>query len=272
MKWGLLIVTSLSLASCAAYGPARGDEKIHRNVVYSKRSDGDLRLDLYVPQGKSPAPVIVWFHGGSWKYGDKGYSLLVRDLTKEGFAVASVQYRLIRRARWPAQIDDCAEAVRWLRENGARYGLDSRRIGLSGESAGGHLAALLGVRESRARIKAVLAAYPPTDLLALGQRYAHFGKMSILSQMFGGPIEEKKQTALAASPIHYVSRSSPPFLFFHGDKDWLVPINQSESLSDALKAKGVESELVVVAGKGHAFAFDDSHMAKAAEFFRRHLN
>ena len=138
LKLTLLFAALAAFSGCAAYGPTRQGEAVHRDVIYAEREGRSLHLDLYLPpRSTKPAPVVVWFHGGSWKYGDKGFSLQVRDLTRQGFAVASVQYRLIRQDRWPAQIEDATAAVDWLRANAGRYGLDGKRIGLSGESAGG---------------------------------------------------------------------------------------------------------------------------------------
>jgi acetyl esterase/lipase len=261
----------LAFGGCSTLGPARPGETIHRNVVYALRDGKKLHVDLYVPAQPRPAPVIVWFHGGGWKYGDKGYSLLVRDLTRDGFAIASVQYRLVRTARWPAQIDDCRDALAWLRQNGPRYGIDPRRVGLAGESAGGHLAALLGNQERTPNVRAVCALYPPTDMLLMGEKYAGYRKASIFSQLFGGDIRDRAAVARAASPVTFVGRRSPPFLLYHGDRDWLVPLEQSEVLHKRLCAAGVECELLVERGKGHAFHLDDAQLTRVATFFRRHL-
>jgi len=245
---------------------------IHRNVVYAVRPGKTLHMGLYVPHGSAPAPMIVWLHGGGWKYGDKAYHLSIRDLTREGFAIASVQYRLLWHAPWPAQIEDCEEAVAWVRTNGKRYGIDPGRLAVAGESAGGHLAALVGTRETRRRVKAVFAMYPPTDLVLMGRRYAGYGRFSIFSQMFGGAIVHRRAEARAASPITYADRNSPPFLLIHGDKDSLVPSEQSELLDAALRKAGVESKLVIVPGKGHAFDLDDAQLQQVAAFFRKHLS
>jgi len=266
-----LLSLATVLGGCATFGPARRGEAIHRNVVYAVRSGKKLHVDLYVPREAKPVPVIVWLHGGGWKYGDKGYHLSIRNLTREGFAIASVQYRLLRNAPWPAQVIDCEEAVDWIRKDGDRYGIDPSRLALAGESAGGHLAALIGTRETRRNVKAVLAMYPPTDLVVMGRRYANYGRLSIFSQMFDGEIANRRAEARAASPVTYASRSSPPFLIFHGDKDWLVPPEQSETLDAALRKAGVESKLVIVKGKGHAFGLDQSQLEQVAAFFRKHL-
>jgi len=273
VRWPLLAGLAVGLLSgCAAYGPPRAGETIHRDAVYAERDGRKLHLDLYVPAHQKPVPVIVWIHGGGWKYGHKGYNLQVRRLASEGFAVASVEYRLLSpSARWPAQLDDCQDALSWLRKNGAQYGIDARRMGLAGESAGGHLVALLGLQEKQPKIRAVCALYPPTDLVAMGERYASYRRLSIFSQMFGGEISDRRQAARAASPIEYVTHRAPPFLLYHGGRDWLVPPAQSEALLDRLRAAGVESELIILPQRGHAFPLDAAQLRHVADFFRRHL-
>ncbi len=270
-RYFVLLAISVLLTGCAAYGPARHGETVHRNIPYAERGGRKLSLDLYVPANPRPAPVIVWLHGGGWKYGNKGFNVLVRDLTRDGFAVVSVEYRLLGTARWPAAIDDCHAALEWVRTHGREYHLDPRRVGVAGESAGGHLAALLGTQAGRSRVRAVCALYPPTDLVAMGRRYSRYKRGSIISQMFDGDIEDRRAAAAAASSVTYVSHRSPPFLLYHGDRDWLVPLAQSEALEQRLRAAGVECELKVVPGAGHAFHLDDAQLSDVARFFHRHL-
>ena len=272
MRGLLAVLAVVLLGSCAAYGPRGAGETIHRDVVYAERDGRKLHLDLYVPAQAKPVPVIVWIHGGGWKYGNKGFNLQVRRLASEGFAVASVEYRLLSpSARWPAQLDDCRDALSWLRKNGSRHGLDARRMGLAGESAGGHLAALLGLQEKQPKIRAVCALYPPTDLVAMGERYASYRRVSIFSQMFGGDIGDRRQAARSASPVTFVTRRAPPFLLYHGGRDWLVPPAQSEALHEGLRAAQVESELIILPHRGHAFRLNAEQLHDVAAFFRRHL-
>ncbi len=263
---------ALGLVGCAAYAPARSGETIHRNVTYAAPAGRALRLDLYLPAQPRPAPVVIWLHGGGWKYGYKGYNLQVRKLTQFGFAVAAVDYRRTGEAVYPAALDDCRAAVEWVRTHGADCGLDPRRIGLSGESAGGHLAALTATSEKRPRIRAVMVMYPPTDLLALGQRYERYPGTSLVEQFLGGPLQQTRALAIAASPVTHVTPGAPPFLILHGDKDWLVPPEQSVALHRRLRAEGVESTLEIVPGKDHAFSLTDSQLREAARFFHKHLS
>jgi acetyl esterase/lipase len=265
------LIVGVSFSGCAAYEWPRRGETVHRSIPYVKREARTLALDLYVPAQPRPAPVVLWIHGGGWKFGHKGFNLLVRDLVDHGFAVASVEYRLLGAAPWPAAIDDCHAALEWVRRHGDRFGLDPRRVCVAGESAGGHLAALLGTQAGSSRLAAVCALYPPTDLVAMGRRYSKFKRASIILQMFGGQIEDRFAAARFASPITYVSRRSPPFLLYHGDRDWLVPLAQSEALHRHLRARGVECKLRVVPGAGHAFPLSDMQLREVAQFFRRHL-
>lgn len=245
-------------------------EKSYANLAYSAPRGKQLRLDLYVPTGVKQPPLIVWFHGGGWRYGDKRIRFFLRDLTSQGFAVATVQYRLTWSAHWPAQREDCLAAIRWLRSNADRYGYRQDGMGLGGDSAGGHLAALVGLLEKKTRIKAVATLYPVTDLLELGEIFRS-NPRNLLVRLFGAPFDATRNQAIEASPVNHVSRRAPAFLFIHGDADQTVPLAQSEKLSRLLKAKGVASELIVVRGKGHGFSPDEKMMTTITSFYEREL-
>lgn len=265
------IFTALWLAGCSTYGPERPGEKIYRDVLFAAPGGHKLRMDLYVPKTAKPAPVVLWMFGGGWRFGSKGYHVNVRDLTSVGIAVASIQYRLSQDAVYPAQLEDCRAAAQWLRTNGARYGIDATRMGASGESAGGQLAALLGAVEGKSRIRAVCALYPATDLIDLGRLYAKRGKLNLIEKLLGGPIEQKLDLAADASPIDHVSPSLPPFLIIHGVRDRVVPLQQSERLFVALADAGVEAQFIVVTDKGHWFRLDNEQFAEVSRFFQVHL-
>ncbi len=260
------------LVGCAAYAPPHAGERIYRDVLFASPHGQDLHMDLYVPQTAKPAPVVVWIFGGSWKFGSKGFHVNVRELTRSGIAVASIQYRLSGTDKYPAQLDDCRTAVEWLRTHGREYGLDPQRIGLSGESAGGHLAALLGTVEGAPRIRAVFAMYPPTDLVTMGRKYSKPDKESDIEKLLGGPIEQKLALAREASPVNHVSCTSPPFLMMHGSRDTLVPLEQSEVLQRRLVQAHVEAKLIVVPDKGHWFSLDAGQTAEVARFFQKHFS
>jgi len=267
----VLLGALLLTVGCAAYGPHHAEERVYPDVVFSTVQGQSLAMDLYVPKTAQPAPVVIWIFGGSWRIGSKGYHVNLRDLTKYGIAVASIQYRLTTTATYPAQLDDCRAAVSWLRANGSRYGINPSKIGISGESAGGHLAALVGTVEGAPAIRAVCALYPPTDLVSLGREYETSKEPSAVDRLLGGRIEQKLALAAQASPVNHVSASSPPFLIFHGDRDELVPLAQSEDLVKRLKRAGVEARLIVVPGKPHWFLLTEAQVAEAARFFERHF-
>jgi acetyl esterase/lipase len=262
-----VIAAVFLLAGCAAITPPPRGEKILRDLVYVQRSTGPEHLDVYLPAGAGPFPVVIWFHGGGWKYGDKGWMLYLRELTQRGFAVVSVQYRLSGTAIYPAQLDDCRAALQWVEGHAASLRLDSRNIYLAGASAGAHLAAMLAEEKGRARIDAVCLLYPPTDLTGFNNQGARRG---YLPELLGGPVIEKRAFAEAASPVNHVRPDSPPCLIFHGDRDTLVPIAQSHELVDRMRAAGVAVQLVTVNGKGHGFPLTESQMDDVAAFFNRY--
>jgi acetyl esterase/lipase len=265
----LLVFGALFAVGCASYAPARKGETNCRKLLFASPQGHKLYMDLYVPQSAQLAPVVIWIFGGSWKYGSNGYHLNVRDLTASGIAIASIQYRTSGTARYPAQLEDCRAAARWLRANGVGYGIDPTRIGASGESAGGHLAALLGTVEGAPSIRAVCALYPPTDLVALGRMYETPDHSSDIDKLLGGSIDQKLALAKEASPVNHVTASSPPFLIFHGEDDTLVPLAQSQELQRRLICAGVQSRLIVVPGQGHWFLLNRSQIGEVARFFNR---
>jgi acetyl esterase/lipase len=265
----LPFVLAALASGCAAITPPPAGEKIIGNIVYAKRPTGDLHLDLYLPATPAPHPLVIWIHGGGWKFGDKAWMFYLRKLTGQGFAIASVQYRLSGTAKYPAAIDDCRDALRWLEQNGSPYGLDTHHIFLSGASAGGQLSALIALEAGYPQVKAVCVLYPATNLLGFSNKDAPHG---YLPDFLGGPVNSKRAEALEGSPVNHVTRQAPPFLIFHGDADTLVPIAQSEELNDKLHAAGVESHLVVLHGKGHGFSLTDAQEREAGDFFLAHMH
>lgn len=264
------IAASIVFPGCATRPSGNVLEKAYRNLAFASPNGKKLKLDLYVPQQKSTPPLVIWIHGGGWRYGDKRLRFFARSLTDQGFAVATVQYRLTWSAHWPAQKEDCLAAYDWLRNHASQYGYDGSRIGLAGDSAGGLLAALLGVLEGAPRVRAVAAFYPVTDCVQLGERFRD-NKRNLLVRLFGGSFEETKDAAFEASPINHVKTSSPPFLMIHGDHDETVPLDQSKRMQQRLQKDGVDAELIVVPGKGHGFSPRKADMEAMIKFFSRQL-
>jgi len=264
------------------------------NIEYAHPGGHSLLLDLYLPEhhdNDSAIPVIVWIHGGGWVQGDRHDQFAV-PLAGHGYAIASIEYRLSQVATFPAQIEDCKAAVRWLRSKAKLYNLDSAHIGAWGGSAGGHLSALLGtsgdVKELEgtegnldysSRVQAVCDWCGPGDFTTIiEQSKASPVTMAIRwdtpdsygAKLIGGALNENIAKARAASPITYITKDAPPFLIMHGDRDNLVPLAQSQELRDALQKAGVEAKLVVIPGAGHIF-WSPQIFQTVEEFFDKQL-
>jgi acetyl esterase/lipase len=246
-----------------------------------------LRLDLYLPSAQAPVPVVVWVHGGGWQSGDKAIAAGHAALRQRarGYAVASIEYRLSGEATFPAQIEDCKAAVRWLRAQAAVYGLDPQRIAAWGSSAGGHLVALLGTSagvaalESRAQghegqssaVQAVVDWYGPVDFLQMDP--SHLAATSPESRLLGCTVTACRDRVALANPITHIDALDPPFFIQHGSADGTVNPRQSELLHDALTAAGVPSTHVVLPGAGHGGAAfsEPANLALIEAFLDRHL-
>jgi len=227
-----------------------------------------LELDLWLPpEGAGPSPVVVFLHGGGWRVGSRGTvgpmyagqdATPFERMAQAGIAVASADYRLSGEAVWPAQLHDAKAAVRWLRARAGELGIDPARIAAWGESAGGHLASLLGltagdpalegdvgVTGASSAVVAVAAWYAPSDLVGFvddtGSDPADATTREAL--LMGGTAVSRPDVAAEASPVTHVSPTAPPFLLAHGLADRVVPRTQSERLYDALVEAGVEAEL-----------------------------
>ena len=249
-------------AHAAPLPPARtgaGGVRVLTGVPYAALPGArPLELDLYLPAGPGPAPVVVFLHGGGWRLGSRhtaGPAYRGADPTpfeqvaQAGIAVASVDYRLSGEAVWPAQLHDAKAAVRWLRERAGELGVDPDRIAAWGESAGGHLAELLGlttddpaleggvgVTGPSSRVAAVAAWYAPSDLVGfttdLGTDPTDPGTRE--AQLLGAPAADVPDRAAQASPVTHASAAAPPFLLLHGRADRFVPCVQSERLAGQL--------------------------------------
>jgi acetyl esterase/lipase len=236
---------------------------------------------------KDPMPVVVWIHGGAWRAGNKdsGIPQLMR-FARRGYFCASIEYRLSQEAKFPAQIEDCKCAIRFLRAKAKDYNLDPNRIGVWGSSAGGHLVALLGTsgdvtelegkggnQEFSSRVNAVCDWFGPSDFLKMIGVPSNIDRTSPNcpeALLIGGALQENKDKAAKANPITYVSKDDPPFLIMHGDKDMVVPLNQSELLYDALKKAGVDATFHVVKDAGHGFGGREID-ERVDAFFDKHL-
>jgi acetyl esterase/lipase len=264
------------------------DAKVMRNLEYIPGGGERNRLDLYLPvNATNPLPVIVWVHGGAWRAGTKE-NCPARRFVARGYAVASLNYRLSQHAIFPAQIEDCKAAIRWLRAHAAEYHLDPERFAAWGSSAGGHLVALLGTTgdttefdkggnlDQPSRVQAVVDWFGPTDFTQMSKfsgpdsKFDHDAADAPEALLIGGPVQANKDKAARANPITYVSKADPPFLIMHGNRDNLVPYQQSELLRDALQKAGVPAMLKLVEGQGHGLSGPEVDRT-VEEFLDAHL-
>jgi acetyl esterase/lipase len=282
-------VTHLAEARQRQQRPDFPDVDVQRDIVYKKVNGLSLGLDIYSPKSIThPLPVVLWIHGHRWSYGSKEQRPPV-NLMAKGYIVVSIDYRLSGEAPFPAAIEDCKAAVRWLRANATTYHIDPDHIGAWGHSAGGHLAALLGTSGGVAelegngdnstfssRVQAVCDMSGPSDILQFYETIsssndgsAHRAKSSI-EQFLGGPVEQNKAKAIAASPITYVSKDDAAFLIIHGENDMSIPVSQSQAFADKLKAAGVDATLEIAKGRGHGVG-GPNFASEIISFFDKHL-
>jgi acetyl esterase/lipase len=248
----------------------------HRDQPYGQPESGQpaharQRFDLYLPAGCNAGgmPLVVWIHGDTWRDGSKADCPLIW-LASEGYAVASIGYRLSDSAVFPAQLDDCRAAIAEIERNAEVWGIDRDRVAVAGSGAGGHLAALVGLTSHPTasvatsadrvgdtvfpRIAAVCAVAAPVSLTTLGPEQDRPG--SPASRLVGGPLPEFREAAQRASPVTYVSADDPPVLILHGATDGTVPAKQAAEFAEALKAANVDTTLLILPTVGHRLGLD----------------
>lgn|GEM_PF-516314 len=235
----------------------------HRDQAYVEQQTSQQRFDIFLPAqcGGGGLPLVVWIHGNTWRDGSRA-DCPIAWMAEEGYAVASIGYRLSDTAVFPAQLDDCRAAIAEIAGNCDVWGIDPKRIAVVGAAAGGHLASLVGLSTPTARVAAVCAIAAPSHLTTLGPE--HDRPASPASLLIGGPLPEFREAAQRASPLAHVSADDPPFLLVHGDGDQTIPVAQSVRLDAALRAAGVESSLLVLEGGGHKPMLDRSSPAGRA--------
>lgn len=266
---------------------ADGRIRTLRNIPYVSNGSEFQQLDLYLPDdSKTPHPLVIWIHGGGWEGGTKA-ECPAKSLVPLGYAAVSLGYRLSQQAIYPAQIEDCKAAVRWLRAHASEYGVAPKDIGVWGESAGGHLVALLGttgkIRDfdigenlnQSSDVQCVVDWFGPTDFLHWGEsNNARLDSLeSAVSKLLGGSVSSHQELARRSSPVTFVSRDSAPFLIMHGDQDRVVPVQQGKKLNEALRKTGAASILKILLGAGHCGpAFNSpENMKMITDFFDQHL-
>ncbi|HOL21645.1 MAG TPA: alpha/beta hydrolase [bacterium] len=259
--------------------------KVIKNIVYAKAGDTELLMDIYIPEGKKePSPLVVWIHGGAWKSGSKENCYPALSLLKYGYAVASINYRLTGLVNFPAEIEDCKSAIRFLRANAEKYNIAPDRIGVWGASAGGHLAALLGTTgkikkfdkgdylEFSSNVQAVCDYFGPSYIPDMSNKIS-LDVENAPEEFLVRRIPGKAKKAEEASPLNYVSKDASPFFIVHGDKDNVVPVSQSEMLYNALLKAGVPVQMEIIKGAGHGGPefVNPGIIEKVVSFFDRYL-
>ncbi len=228
-----------------------------RNVIYCSPDNSPQTMDVYFPAAGGPWPVLVYVHGGAWMHGDKSEAgMFARIMTARGYLVVSLNYRLYPAAQFPAMIQDVKCAIRSLRANAAQYNLDPNRIGAVGVSAGGHLVGLLGTTDTSvgwdvgeyldqsSRVQAVIAM---AGVMDLSRKFPN-ADIEVMKRVGFG-----EYNVAEASPISHVTPDDPPFLLIHGDRDELVPVEQSQLMYERLVQQNVSAQLVVVQNASHSF-------------------
>ena len=295
-----LIQSLVVFVACAVGAQADSIPAIfptHKDVVYGEAGGQKQLLDVFYPNMQAPskpAPVILCIHGGAWRGGNKSdMALVALPLTKADFVTVSVGYRLFDPKKqptniWPTQIDDVQRAVRYLRAYAERYGIDPERMGAIGFSAGGHLVSLLGLTDTRdnsdaklarfsSRVQCVVDVFGPSDLtmdyskLKLGDSSVQDLVDDFIGRGRAKSVVDKYRQD--ASPLFVVDKKAVPFLIYHGDKDPIVPVENSRKLHAALLKVGAKSEYVELKNEGHTISPPNlvGFLDKVTNFFKSNL-
>jgi len=261
---GILHAQTNSPATGTVPPPPPDNLVVLHDVVMGKGGDQDLHAEVaYLKNATSPLPAIIFIHGGGWAAGNNKTNAILQ-LAQAGYFAASIEYRLSKVAKWPAQIQACKLGVRWLRANASKYNVDPNRIGVWGESAGGHLVACLGtmadVKEYEgdggypgvsSAVQAVVDFYGPTDFTKPDSYSPN--AIKVTEALFGTTLKDNPDLWKSGSPFYYVKAGDPPMLLVHGESDGLVPLAQSTVFDTALTQANVPHELIVVKNADHGF-------------------
>lgn len=287
--WAGVVVASVVASAVpvrAADPEVPADVVYEKEVEYSNPDDQHLQMNIARPKNaKGPLPAVLCIHGGGFRAGHRdGYNNLIIRLAQRGFVAATVSYRLAPKYQFPAAVHDTKAAVRWLRANAAKYQIDPTRIGVTGGSAGGHLAQFLGVTSGvsmfegtggnpgqSSAVTCVVNVYGPSDFTK------SYGKSvdaaEVLPLFLGGNLETARHMHIVSSPLNWVTPAAAPTLCIHGTDDKYVAHEQAVWLIDRLKASDVEAELLTLEGAGHGFKGKDAEAADEAlfKYFEKHL-
>ncbi len=280
------------VATAAVGWPCLAAEKMEvdfrENVEYGTGAGETLFLHLAVPKGLTEAaPGLLLIHGGGWQGGDKNsFKKVCQEAAAAGYVAASVGYRFAPKHPFPAQVEDCKCAVRWLRAHAAELNLDPSRIGAVGASAGAHLAMMLGTMDSSdglegaggwadqsSKVQCVVSYFGPTNLTYLDLSQNPSRKYisepivrSILEKFVGGKAEEHATELKQASPITYVNAGDAPMLLFQGTIDPLVPYDQATQMANALTEAKVPGRVEILLGRGHGWGGEEMERTQEVTF------
>lgn len=274
--WGALL---FSPAARLTVGQPHKFTKIG-GVIYKRTDDAPLKCDVYAPVGDGPFPAIIAVHGGGWKWGSK--FMMTRHawlMARCGYVVVAINYRHAPKHPFPAQIEDCEAAIRWIKSNAAKYKVDPDRVGGFGYSAGAQMIGLAANRYRHAdlanknptqqpstELKAVVLGGAPVSFDWVGDR------SQLLRYWLGGSRRDVPEQFFNATATNFASVQSPPHYFFHGEKDWLVPPSAANKLHKKLLGFGIESRMDLVPNAEHILPFSNlDYMRRGIVFFNRHL-
>jgi acetyl esterase/lipase len=264
---------------------------IFKDQEYKAINGKRLLLDVYKKKDVVNPPLLVWIHGGAWKRGSKEAFIsknnnLVNAVLDKGYTLASINYRLSSDAIFPAQIQDCNDAINFLYKNADTYGFNKDSIALMGRSAGGHLAALVATSNNSGKsdfisnqneilfkVKALVDFFGPADLINFKTYSTDKGLGTPEAELLGGSPLTKEALARAASPIYYVDAQTPPTILFHGTADRNVPSNQSELFKSELDKYDIPNELYLVEGARHGDPVFDTevYVTKTMQFLQHYF-
>ena len=274
-----MVIVLLSVAYTSAAEPS------HRDIEYARIADVSLKLDLYLPKQANP-PLVIYVHGGAWRTGSKADVPIVK-LLDHGFAIASVDYRLSTQAQFPAQVHDIKAAIRFLRASAEQLHINTKHVAIIGSSAGGHLAALVGVTngdkklegsvggdlDQSSAVQCIVSLYGASNLQTILSQSTDYGlKMRVpaLQLLLGGQPIDKPELAKLASPVAHLDKQDPPLMLIHGDADPQMPPQQSQEFAQAYKALELPVQYIIVAGGKHGGAefYDAEHTTCIAKFLQ----
>ncbi|HEX3855975.1 MAG TPA: alpha/beta hydrolase [Verrucomicrobiae bacterium] len=276
----------LPLAISAAEPVVPDDVLFERNIEYSNPDGQHLQLNMARPKNADGLlPVVLCIHGGGFRGGTRdGHNALCLKLAQHGFVAVTITYRLAPKYQFPAAVYDTKAAVRWLRANAAKYQIDPARIGVMGDSAGGHLAQFLGVTAGvkefegdggnageSSSVACVVNEYGTSDLTKSYGKSVDAGE--VLPLFLGGDLQTALPRHIQASPLNWVTPDAAPTFIMHGTDDKYVAYEQSVWMRNRLQACGVDVEMITFEGAGHGFKGADAEKAEQAliAFFEKHL-